>query len=133
MLDGAHNAAGIEALVHSLKKVWPGKRVRVLFAIMRDKDHESVLTALHENCAEVIWLPLWEHFPRALNPQENGVTGPFPALTWDGLRPWLLPDSGADAVVVCGSLYLLGEVIPLLLEAYPGLEPFRDLALDPKA
>ena len=36
-------------------------------------------------------------------------------------------DGTADYAVFCGSLFLLGEVIPLLLPHYNGLEEFEEL------
>ena len=41
--------------------------------------------------------------------------------------PLLEADSGADGAVFCGSLYLLGAVIPLLAERYEGLDEFAAL------
>jgi hypothetical protein len=49
------------------------------------------------------------------------------SMDWPSLDPLLRPGSGAGYGVVCGSLYLLGEIIPLLLPHYRGLEEFAKL------
>src|SRR5690606_7231572 len=43
------------------------------------------------------------------------------------LEPLLRRDSGIDRAVFCGSLHLLGAVIPLLAPDYEGLEEFERL------
>jgi hypothetical protein len=45
-----------------------------------------------------------------------------PSLEEAALDALLRPGSGVDYAVFCGSLYMLGEVIPLLARRYAGLE-----------
>lgn len=137
VLDGAHNPGGMEALAAWLRRDFPGRRILALFSLMRDKDVPAVVRSLRTFAVEIGYVPLGK-FPRALGygeletalASEGGAAGirefPLEAMTLDSL---LRPGPGKpDLVVACGSLYLLGELIPRLLEWYPGLEPFRQFA-----
>lgn len=141
LLDGAHNPGGMEALSAYIRRAFPGRRILALFSVMKDKDVAAVYRAVHGFAAEVLFVPLAKRFPRALTlPEleaalaETGAASPGDRA---GLREFLLEAGaledllkpgaphGADMVVVCGSLYLLGEVIPLLTAHYRGLHAFR--------
>jgi dihydrofolate synthase/folylpolyglutamate synthase len=149
LLDGAHNPGGMAVLEAHLRRVFPGRRVSALFAVMRDKDFASVFRSVRGFASEVLFVPLAEKFPRALSyadltealtPEERASVRPFP-LEASALEELLrIPggpagssgvgvrreNSGSpDLVVVCGSLYLLGEVIPMLLPHYRGLDWFK--------
>ncbi|HEY5198242.1 MAG TPA: cyanophycin synthetase [Solirubrobacteraceae bacterium] len=54
LLDGAHNPAGIDALVESLPGFLAGRRLCAVVSILEDKDSRSMLTALLPLCARVI-------------------------------------------------------------------------------
>ena len=143
LLDGAHNPAGVEALcthlLESKMKEKKGARARVFFSVMRDKEYLSVYRALRTVTDDVVFLDMSALFPRALPFSElrdelniqYGEEAPVRAvpLTWEGIEPLLQSgaDSAADYAVFCGSLFLLGEVIPLLLPHYNGLEEFEEL------
>jgi dihydrofolate synthase/folylpolyglutamate synthase len=135
VLDGAHNPGGMEALAAWLRKAFPGARVLALFSLMRDKDAASVVRALRSFAAEIAFVPL-ERYPRALGFAELGTALASAGVAAAGIREFpletaalddlLRPSPGKpDLVVACGSLYLLGELIPRLVPWYPDLEPFR--------
>jgi dihydrofolate synthase/folylpolyglutamate synthase len=133
LLDGAHNPAGMEALCRHLRALRLG-RPRFLFAAMRDKDVASLYRMLRTVTEDVVYLDLGSAFPRALqarelqarlDPDERAGLREA-AVAWKDLEPLLRP-GGADYAVLCGSLYLLGAVIPLLLPHYRGLEEFGKL------
>lgn len=114
LLDGAHNPAGVEALVAYLQE--EGLRPVLLFGALADKEWASMVEALapHVRDAIVTRVPS----PRALEPQEAarafshaGLLGmvveePGHALrTAEGI-------AGEDGLVlVTGSLYLVGDVL----------------------
>ncbi len=135
LLDGAHNPEAVATLSDHLQKNHPNRRITLLFAIMGDKDYRSVLLRIRDWAERLVYVTLPGH-ARAL---------PFEALREAALSLGMLePESielnrdavmeilyasrkahGEDAlVVVCGSFYLLGEIIPILRRAYPGLEFF---------
>lgn len=148
LLDGAHNPAGVEALRAAL--TGPGARAgraRVFFAMMRDKEFLAAHRTLSAITDDLVYVDLASVFPRALPGDELQAEilrerareapsrdTPEPALlrqaalSWEALEPLLRRDSGADYAVFCGSLFLLGEVIPRLLLRYAGLEAFEELA-----
>ncbi len=150
ILDGAHNPGGMEALAAHLRSAFPGRRILALFAVMRDKDFAAVYRSVRGFASEVLFVPLEAKFPRALpyadliaalEPVERAGLRPFP-LEAEALTALLRLSKGIEAspvsaekpeeasprpdlVVICGSLYLLGEVIPMLLPYYRGLDWFR--------
>ncbi|MFB9995110.1 bifunctional folylpolyglutamate synthase/dihydrofolate synthase [Deinococcus oregonensis] len=121
LLDGAHNPAGAQALAAALRDLLPElglERVPLIFGSAADKDLGGVAAALRPLASRVI-LTRAVLSPRAANPADL-------ALPFEGL-PIDLTDSPAEALallsegaeplaVVCGSLYLIGEVRPLLLD-----------------
>jgi dihydrofolate synthase/folylpolyglutamate synthase len=136
LLDGAHNPGGMAALEAHLLRAYPGKRIVALFSVMRDKDVAGLYASIRGFASRVLFLPLDGKFPRALPYAELAgalaspepvpellplEAGPLEALLRDNREK----EDGFDLAVFCGSLYLLGEVIPLLLPHYPGLEWFR--------
>jgi dihydrofolate synthase/folylpolyglutamate synthase len=135
LLDGAHNAAGVEALCTLLRRA--PSRARVFFSVMRDKDFIEVHRALEAVAAELVYLDMSDLYPRALpvselrdalraaGRQDAAEALRVAPLTRAGLEPLL--QSPPDLAVFCGSLFLLGEVIPLLLSRYEGLEEFEAL------
>lgn len=138
VLDGAHNPHGLRALVQSLQTLFPGQRWRVLFAMMADKPVAEALDLLTPISQDFRFVPLWERYARAFHPAvETLETKSFRhasakicPLNREALLDALRPDGQVDGVVVCGSLFLLGEVIPLLAGDYPELQSFADLLSD---
>ena len=134
LLDGAHNAGGMEALIRYVRKRNKGKP-RIFFAVMRDKDCAALYRQLHSLTDDIVYLDLSPKFSRALQhtelrealttEEQKGLRGAD--ISWNSLEPLLRPDNGADYAVFCGSLYLLGETIPILLPYYRGLEEFETM------
>ncbi len=143
ILDGAHNPDGMIALSVYLRQQYPGRRILALFAVMRDKDFTAVFRSVLDFAFEVRFVSLEAKFPRALpyaelvrslTTEERERVNLF-ALESENLVELLQVDGSSspdstrpDLVVVCGSLYLLGEVIPMLLPYYHGLDWFRKFA-----
>jgi dihydrofolate synthase/folylpolyglutamate synthase len=145
VLDGAHNPAGAASLAAALDDLGPflhGGRPALVLAIMADKDVEGVLTALG-GCAYLAGARVIATAPavaRALPAQELAarwlaVTGqpaeaiPEPAAAFEaalsgGSGPGRAGglDWGPGAVIVAGSLYLVGAARALLVDD-PRLEP----------
>lgn len=139
ILDGAHNPHGLRALQKTLQARFAGKRLRVIFAMMADKPVAEALDLVAHLSAnastELRYAPLWQTYARAWQPPNllaNGQPPHLQALTPNALRAALAENSGADAVVVCGSLYLLGEVIAAICGDYPELSEFVALSEDLK-
>jgi dihydrofolate synthase/folylpolyglutamate synthase len=117
LLDGAHNPAGARALASYLSRV---KTFVLLFGVMRDKDVESMARTLFPLAREIVLTrPV---SPRAATPAEIARrAGRFASrahLVSDPVRALALARrlAGRDGtVVVAGSLYLVGAILPRLL------------------
>jgi dihydrofolate synthase / folylpolyglutamate synthase len=116
LVDGAHNPAGMAAMVASARDLIGERRCVAIFAAMRNKDAASMAAALGELTSEVVvTAPAVE---RASPPADlSGLFDPPAEIAVDvetalGRARRL---AGRDGVVVaCGSLYLAGEVLGLL-------------------
>jgi dihydrofolate synthase/folylpolyglutamate synthase len=126
LLDGAHNPAGIDALVESLPEFLAGRRLCAVVSILDDKDARSMLAALVPLCSRVICttasnpravpaevlaaLARRERTADALVEGEVEVeveveADPTRALALGGQRE---PDG---VVLVTGSIYLISDVV----------------------
>lgn len=136
LLDGAHNPAAALALRDHLLKTASGTRPRIFFSTMRDKDYLALYQLLRTLSDDLVFVDLPMNFPRALSSQEfraaltpsesAGLRDCLPSR--EALEPLLRDGSGADYAVFCGSLFLLGAVMPLLATHYTGLEECARLA-----
>jgi dihydrofolate synthase/folylpolyglutamate synthase len=129
-LDGGHNPDGLKALRESLKSMHIRKRVALVCGFCKDK---AVSDALKEiaplvSCAWTVPVAT----ERTLTPEETAL-----AAQTAGIRPVIPMQSVAEAieaatnwaqdcqgtVVICGSLYLAGEVLALRDEGDATLDP----------
>ncbi|MBW2095178.1 MAG: bifunctional folylpolyglutamate synthase/dihydrofolate synthase [Deltaproteobacteria bacterium] len=117
LLDGAHNPGAARALASALQEEYRGRRVIMVIGVMDDKDIREILK----------WIvPLGDHiiytrpqYYRAAAPERlmaeaasfevpgEIVPALFPAL--DRARALAHP---SDVIVVCGSLFTVGEALP---------------------
>lgn len=68
IVDGAHNPAGVEALVEALEEAFAFQRVVGVVGVMADKDPEGILSVLEPVLAEVVVTRA--PTARALDPQD---------------------------------------------------------------
>jgi dihydrofolate synthase / folylpolyglutamate synthase len=116
LIDGAHNPAGMAAMVASARELIGGRRCVAVFAAMRNKDVHSMAAGLAQLTSEiVVTAPAVE---RATPPADLARLFDPPAEIAGDVGTALdraRQRAGRDGVVVvCGSLYLAGEVIDLL-------------------
>jgi dihydrofolate synthase / folylpolyglutamate synthase len=114
VLDGAHNPAAIDVLVEEVQRLAPGRRVRVLFGVMSDKAWDGMLRSLRRLATEIVVTRPRQ--PRAADPATlaAAVEGrvhvePDPVRAY---RALVAASAPADVVVVTGSLFLVGDVLP---------------------
>jgi dihydrofolate synthase/folylpolyglutamate synthase len=118
VLDGAHNSEGVQALVEELTDLRQGRRIKLLFAAMADKEWELMLRALTRVVDEVIFTRV--EMERSADPDQLAakLTNAIPHRAIRdsrvGLRTLLDESEDDDIVVVAGSLYLLGEIRPMV-------------------
>jgi dihydrofolate synthase/folylpolyglutamate synthase len=116
LLDGAHNVAGAEALADHLKRFYGGRRIWMVFGVMRDKQVEAIGRILFPQASELILTAPAQ--ARAMPPEELAalecargarVRATVPAALAEARRA-----APQDVVLITGSLYLVGEARPLL-------------------
>jgi dihydrofolate synthase/folylpolyglutamate synthase len=117
ILDGAHNLEGTRALAQELVTVAPQRPIHVLFSVMRDKPWQRMIEQLGPLCARAT---VTEVLP------PRGAPAAEVAAAWarhcptavlvDPQAAWAQVRSCAkrgDAIVVTGSLFLIGSIYSL--------------------
>lgn len=118
ILDGAHNPEGVKALVDELQDFRQGGTVRLLFATMADKEWDLMLRMLATAVDEVIFTKV--DMERSADPGDLAANfnAPIPHRVMpdprEALGTLLGEADERDVIVVAGSLYLLGEIRPML-------------------
>ena len=121
ILDGAHNIQALHALLAELPDLAPNRRPVFLFGVMRDKEWRPMVAALEQVAAEVVVTAVAQ--PRAEEPytvqQAFSANCPVRAIggAVEACRQLLHQVGPQEVLVVCGSLFLVGEVLPLFPEA----------------
>ena len=109
LLDAAHNAAGAAVLAAFLDRIGP---VDLLFGVLADKDYRDMLAVLSPRARHIVLTA--PPNPRAKDPAElapllgdrrDVIVEPDPARALE--RALAL---GGEILVVCGSIYLVGEI-----------------------
>lgn len=125
LLDGAHNLASAEAVVRTLKESFPLRGERwLVFAGSRDKDLVGMLAVLAPVFDRIV-LTRFLNNPRALPAEQLQAMVPpekraacvlteTPQEAVQAIRARCQPN---DQVLACGSLFLVGELRPLLVPA----------------
>ncbi|MDX1467983.1 MAG: folylpolyglutamate synthase/dihydrofolate synthase family protein [Acidimicrobiia bacterium] len=120
LLDGAHNAAGVEALTTALREEFPTTRWQVVFGVMGDKDIDDMIARIAPLADGLVVTQV--DYERAAPAEElqrraRAVTevpvllASDPEHALDMARAEAGPDG---AVLVTGSLYLVGEARDVL-------------------
>jgi len=113
LVDGAHNPAGLERSLGTVQKLAKDRPLVIVFGAMKDKDLPSMLTQLHATGAPIIFTAIDWH--RAAAPGDLAKQFGAPAETAESSSEALhlarQRASSNGIVLVCGSLYLVGEVI----------------------
>ncbi len=120
VLDGAHNPAGVAALLAALDAEYANRAVHLVFGVFADKDSEPMMRALFPRCAAVYLTPIdhprskppetYEALARSLCPQVCRVSTLTEGLDLASRR------ASSGMVLVAGSLALVGEARRLLLQ-----------------
>jgi dihydrofolate synthase/folylpolyglutamate synthase len=123
LVDGAHNPHAVRALVRSLA----GERVHLVFGALQDKDAAQMLAALQPIAASVRTCA--PDSPRARDPRAlaaicGGTAYGSPREALEAARAAAGPNG---TVLVCGSLYLVGELRAEVLGLPAGRMPAEQL------
>ncbi|MGI6172679.1 MAG: bifunctional folylpolyglutamate synthase/dihydrofolate synthase [Christensenellales bacterium] len=107
LLDGAHNPQGAKALVEFVKEFLPDRRITLITGMMRDKQPETCAQLFAQIADEVFTTRVaWQ---RAVD--ENELAALYPrARAFKTVEEALDAALDCDLALVCGSLYLVGDV-----------------------
>ncbi len=115
LLDGGHNPGAARELASFIQTELAGRRVRLVYASMRDKAIKEICSSLFP-LAEEIYITHPDH-PRAASPEEilaaldsrpaRMEIEPNPTLA---LEKACAASSADDVVLVAGSLFLVGAI-----------------------
>ncbi|MBI4471370.1 MAG: bifunctional folylpolyglutamate synthase/dihydrofolate synthase, partial [Acidobacteria bacterium] len=109
LLDGAHNTAAAQALAAYLQEFYP-QGVWMIFGVMADKQYEEMIAALKPHAHQIIFTKAPS--PRAKDPAElqKLVAGSHVEPHIRSAIEYARAHAPAGTtVLVCGSLYLIGE------------------------
>ncbi|MBI3698407.1 MAG: bifunctional folylpolyglutamate synthase/dihydrofolate synthase [Acidobacteria bacterium] len=127
LLDGAHNPAGARALARFLTVHYPGRRLWLIYAAMRDKAVEEVAGALFPLAHQVLLTRV--SLLRAVSPRalETIVSHHHPHIQVteslsEALDRARASASETDIILVTGSLFLVGEAKALLHAPRPAVD-----------
>jgi dihydrofolate synthase/folylpolyglutamate synthase len=116
LVDGAHNPAGLERSLAAVQNLRKGRTLVIVFGAMKDKDLPAMLRLLQATGAPVVFSGINWHraaAPGELAAQFAGESDIAHSIgaALSGARD----KAGAQGIVlVCGSLYLVGEALALL-------------------
>ena len=120
VLDGAHNPAATDALAESLPELLGGRGLGLVLGVLEDKDAAAMLAKLLPMCERA-----WFTAPpsqRALPPATllslarqlgfaDAVCESVPARALAAAQSWARTRPGGGAVLVTGSVYLVGDLL----------------------
>jgi dihydrofolate synthase/folylpolyglutamate synthase len=122
VLDCAHNVASAEALANALRESFPAGRRLLVFASSSDKDIAGILRHLSGE-VDGAYLTRFANSPRAVAPQRlaelwREVSAKPSKQFDDAASAWRAALSDArsgDLIIVTGSVFLAGELRPLMM------------------
>ena len=120
ILDCAHNIISFKVLKESIQYYLPGKKVNLIFGIMKDKDHKSILHLMKPIVEEAFFLTINDN--RALEPetlkdfaQEIGLKSKNYKYFKNALRRAAL---GKNIIVITGSFKVV-EIAKKYFKKHP--------------
>jgi len=119
VLDGAHNIGGIESLKQTLAAMYPGRYIKCLFCMMKDKEHAKVIAELDNVVDEFHFTQI--DYPRRAEAidlyneshHENKHVHHDHKAIFMALKRLLKED---EVLLVTGSLYFISEIRKLIVE-----------------
>lgn len=123
LLDGAHNPNGIEALKSAINTFLDGKKIICIMGMLADKDIDSSIKMLENTFDRVYTVPVDN--PRALSAKD--LAEKFAEIYsdvkyFDSVQiafdtAFAEAKQENSAIIICGSLYLAGEIRPYILNS----------------
>jgi dihydrofolate synthase/folylpolyglutamate synthase len=124
LVDGAHNAASVQALMRAIGQHIPYDSMVMVFGCAADKDIQGIMDQVSTGADKVIFTRAANNL-RACRPEDlaeiyaerSGREAQVCQTLTEALRVAACAASREDLVCVCGSFYLVGEAKTLLQKA----------------
>ncbi|MCX8157116.1 MAG: bifunctional folylpolyglutamate synthase/dihydrofolate synthase [Verrucomicrobiae bacterium] len=117
VLDGAHNPGGVAALCQALAELYPQEKPAMIVGILRDKNWPQMLQTLRQQARRMLLVTVGSERAATATELREGC-GPedpsCPISCHVNLAEALRAAREEKLVVICGSLYLVGEALELL-------------------
>ena len=110
IIDASHNPNGAMALRESLDFYFPDKKRCFVFGCLPNKDYKKMMEILFTSQDEIYFY----HFKNSCTIEQLQEVCPFESKTFKTLED--LPQDSLK--IVCGSFYMLNEIIPPSLVAF---------------
>lgn len=117
ILDGAHNPAGITALIETLQHSFPGKKYRFVFAALKDKNYQEMIAILDQEAQSTTFTEfpheraaVAEFLHECSKTANKRVMKDWQKAIDDSVR--IVTDN--EILIITGSLYFLSLARPYL-------------------
>ncbi|WP_353948078.1 folylpolyglutamate synthase/dihydrofolate synthase family protein [Sporolactobacillus sp. Y61] len=113
ILDGAHNLQGTEALVQTVKRYYPGRKIHVLYAVMKDKEYSRMIPRIESIAADMTFTTIASS--RAAHSHDlyevSSHTRKRENRSWQTALEKLISETqDRDVLLACGSLYFIAQI-----------------------
>ncbi|AEH53936.1 bifunctional folylpolyglutamate synthase/dihydrofolate synthase [Heyndrickxia coagulans] len=119
IIDGAHNPEGIDSLIETMDTHLRGKKIRMIFSALGDKDLDHMIPKLDQKTDEIIFTTF--DFPRAIPAEilykiSRHQNKSFSADWKETVLAKIKEMKGSrDVLVITGSLYFISKVRKYIL------------------
>ena len=114
ILDGAHNAQGIEVFVETLQCCFPNQKYKIIFGCLAERNPQKAIEILKGLALEFIFVPI-DSSRECFSPERilDIARNIAPDISMQIVKNSddALSLAGAEKTVIIGSLYLAGEVL----------------------
>ncbi|MFQ5414760.1 MAG: bifunctional folylpolyglutamate synthase/dihydrofolate synthase [Phycisphaerae bacterium] len=115
LVDGAHNAASVEAVMRAIGQNIPYDSMVVIFACQKDKDITGMIRQVQLGADKCIFT--WTGSPRSADPvelgaeytEQSGRTAQVADSLEDAMQIALSAVTREDLICITGSFYIVGE------------------------
>ncbi|AMM94073.1 hypothetical protein UP17_17610 [Peribacillus simplex] len=118
IIDGAHNPAGIDVLMETLKVHYPEYKYRFIFSSFKDKNYSQMLRGLEKEAIEIIITEFFHEraadahtLYEKCSHENKSINKDWQAAIREGRRK----TGGKEALVITGSLHFLSLVREFLI------------------
>lgn len=108
IVDAAHNPNGALALRESLDVCYPDKKRRFVFGCLKNKDYKRMMEILFDKNDEIYFYHF--NYPNSATFEELSKACQFDSKEFTSLSD--LPEQENTLTIICGSFYMLNEIIP---------------------